>query len=97
MAPEQVNAQPIDARTDLFSTGVVLYQLFTNHLPFEGENTATTLLKIVHEPPPPLAKFLPSYPPEMEQVLLRALAKSPDERYSSADEFALDLRSCRDN
>ena len=91
MAPEQVNAQPIDARTDLFSTGVVLYQLFTNHLPFEGENTATTLLKIVHEPPPPLAKFLPSYPPEMEQVLLRALAKSPDERYSSADEFALDL------
>jgi serine/threonine-protein kinase len=91
MAPEQVNAQPIDARTDLFSTGVVLYQLFTNHLPFEGENTATTLLKIVHEPPPPLAKFLPSYPPEMEQVLLRALAKNPDERYSSADEFALDL------
>ena len=91
MAPEQVNAQPIDARTDLFSTGVVLYQLFTNHLPFEGENTATTLLKIVHEPPPPLAMFLPSYPPEMEQVLLRALAKNPDERYSSADEFALDL------
>ena len=91
MAPEQVNAQPIDARTDIFSTGVVLYQLFTNHLPFEGENTATTLLKIVHEPPPPLSNFLASYPDEMEQILLRALAKNPDDRYGSADEFALDL------
>src|SRR5258708_13212533 len=52
---------------------------------------ATSRLKMGQGPPPPLAMFLPSYPPEMEQVLLRALAKSPDERYSSADEFALDL------
>lgn len=91
MSPEQVNAQPVDARTDIFSAGVVLYQLFTNHLPFEGESTATTLLKILHDPPPPLRNFLLTYPPELEKILLRALAKHPDERYSSADEFALDL------
>jgi serine/threonine protein kinase len=91
MSPEQVNGKPVDARTDLFSTGVVLYQLFTNHLPFEGESTATTLLKIIYDPPPPLKNFLSSYPPELEAILLRALAKDREERYHSADEFALDL------
>src|SRR5579862_5218604 len=91
MSPEQVNGKPVDARTDLFSTGVVLYQLFTNHLPFEGESTATTLLKIIYDPPPPLKNFLSSYPPELEAVLGRALAKDREERYHSADEFALDL------
>jgi serine/threonine protein kinase len=91
MSPEQVNGKPVDTRTDLFSTGVVLYQLFTNHLPFEGESTATTLLKIIYDPPPPLKNFLTSYPPELEGILLRALAKDREERYHSADEFALDL------
>ena len=91
MSPEQVNGKPVDARTDLFSTGVVLYQLFTNHLPFEGESTAATLLKIIYDPPPPLKNFLSSYPPELETVLGRALAKDREERYHSADEFALDL------
>lgn len=92
MSPEQVNGHPVDGRTDLFSTGVVLYQLVTGHLPFEGESTTTTLLKITREPPPPLANFLSVYPPELEAILLRALAKDRDDRYQSADEFALDLR-----
>jgi eukaryotic-like serine/threonine-protein kinase len=91
MAPEQFKSQPVDARADIFSTGVVLYQLFTDHMPFEAENTATTMLKIVHDPPLPVANFLSGYPAEMEQILLRSLAKNPDERYGSADEFALDL------
>lgn len=91
MSPEQVNGKPVDARTDLFSTGVVLYQLFTDHLPFEGESTSTTLLKIIYDPPPPLTNFLTAYPPELETILLRALAKDREERYHSADEFALDL------
>ena len=91
MAPEQVNSKSIDSRTDIFSTGVVLYQLVTDHLPFDGENTASTLMKIVSEPPPPLRNFLSAYPPEMEEILLRALAKNPNDRYASADDFALDL------
>jgi len=91
MSPEQVNAKPVDARTDIFSAGVVLYQIYTNHLPFEGESIHATRLKIVHDPPPPLRNFFSTYPAELENILLRALAKDPDERYSSADEFALDL------
>jgi serine/threonine protein kinase len=91
MAPEQVNSKGIDSRTDIFSTGVVLYQLMTDHLPFDGENTASTLMKIVSAPPPPLGNFLSAYPPEMEEILLKALAKNPNERYSTAEDFALDL------
>jgi serine/threonine protein kinase len=92
MAPEQFNSKSADFRTDIFSTGVVLYQLLSNHLPFEAENTASTILKIVRDPPPPLSTFLSTYPPEMEQILLRALAKNPDERYRSVDEFVRDLQ-----
>lgn len=92
MSPEQVNGQPVDGRTDLFSIGVVLYQLVTNHLPFEGESTTTTLLKITREPPPPLKNFLTVYPAELEAIVLRALAKDREERYQSADELVLDLR-----
>jgi serine/threonine protein kinase len=91
MSPEQVNGKPLDARTDLFSTGVVLYQLLTNHLPFEGDSTANTFLKILYDPPPPLSTFLQEYPPELEAIVLRALAKEPPDRYHSADEFSLDL------
>jgi hypothetical protein len=91
MAPEQINSKTVDSRTDIFSTGVVLYQLITDHLPFDGDNTASTLMKIVSEAPPPLGNFLTAYPPEMEEILLKALAKNPDERYSTADEFAMDL------
>ena len=91
MAPEQVNSKSVDARTDIFSTGVVLYQLITDHLPFDGDNTASTLMKIVSEPPPRLGTFLSSYPPEMEEILLRALAKNPNERYSTAEDMAMDL------
>ena len=92
MSPEQVNGHPVDGRSDIFSTGVVLYQLVTNHLPFEGESTTTTLLKITREPPPPLKDFLPVYPPELEAIVLRALAKDREERYQSADEMAFELR-----
>jgi serine/threonine protein kinase len=91
MAPEQINSKTVDSRTDIFSTGVVLYQLITDHLPFDGDNTASTLMKIVSEAPPPLGNFLTAYPPEMEEILLKALAKNPNERYATADDFAMDL------
>jgi serine/threonine-protein kinase len=93
MAPEQVNSNASDFRTDIFSTGVVLYQLLTDHLPFDGDNTASTILRIVHDPPPPLSQFLAVYPPEIEQILLRAMAKNPNDRYNSADDFAFDLEN----
>jgi serine/threonine protein kinase len=92
MSPEQINGRPpVDQRTDIFSTGVVLYQLFTYVLPFEGESTAATMFKIMHDPPPPLDRYLKVYPKELESIVLRALAKNREDRYPSADEFALDL------
>jgi serine/threonine-protein kinase len=68
MAPEQVSGKTVDSRTDIFSLGVVFYQLVTDHLPFDGENTATTLLKVVNDQPRPLSSFLQNFPPEMEQI-----------------------------
>jgi serine/threonine-protein kinase len=96
MSPEQINSKAIDTRTDIFSAGIVLYQLLTKALPFQAENTAATLMKIVHEPPPPLAQFLNVYPPELETILLRALAKDREERYQTIEEFAADLRGVRE-
>jgi serine/threonine protein kinase len=91
MSPEQVNGKPVDSRSDIFSTGVVLYQLCTHAMPFDGQSTAATLMKIMNDPPPPMKNFLTVYPPELETVILRALAKDREERFQSADDFALDL------
>jgi eukaryotic-like serine/threonine-protein kinase len=88
MAPEQVRAQAVDARTDLFALGILLYQITTGKHPFRGENPAETLQNICAErgPVPPSA-FLPDYPAELEAVVLKALAKNPDQRFSSANEL----------
>jgi eukaryotic-like serine/threonine-protein kinase len=91
MAPEQVNGSPVDARTDIFSTGVVLYELFTYNHPFDGENMAATLMKIIHAAPPPLSNFVSDLPPELEAIIFKALAKNREERYHSADDLAIDL------
>ena len=76
MSPEQINAQVVDGRTDIFSCGVMLYELLTGSNPFDGKDTASTLLKIIHEPPPPLKNFLTVYPPELEEALHRALPRT---------------------
>ncbi|MBI2677554.1 MAG: protein kinase [Candidatus Koribacter versatilis] len=91
MSPEQINAQVVDGRTDIFSTGVMLYELLTYTLPFDGRDTAATLLKIIHEPPPPLKNFISGYPPELEEIVLKALAKDREDRYATAEDFAFDL------
>jgi serine/threonine protein kinase len=91
LAPEQVNCGSVDYRADIFSAGVIFYQLITNHFPFEGDGTASTIFKVVHESPPPISRFLHVYPPGIESILFRAMAKSPEDRYNSADDFASDL------
>ncbi len=91
MSPEQINGISVDCRTDIFSTGVVLYQLLTYNLPFQGKDTGSTLLKIINEPPPPLQNYLDVYPPDLEAVVHRALAKSREQRYPTAEDFAFDL------
>ena len=92
MAPEQLRDKPVDIRADIYSTGVVLYQLLTYALPFEGESTGSTLAKIISEdPPPPFRQFALTYPPELEAVTLKALAKNRDQRFPTAEALATAL------
>ena len=92
MSPEQINGEDTDARTDIYSTGIVLYEFLTGELPFRGKDTSSTLMKILHDPIPPLSLFLRSYPIELDQVVARALAKKRDDRYSSIEDFAFDIQ-----
>jgi len=91
MSPEQINGIAVDCRSDVFSTAVVLYQLLAYALPFAGKDTGSTLLKIINDPPPSLSNYLPIYPPELDEVIKRGLAKSREDRYQTAEEFAFDL------
>ena len=90
MAPERLRGAPFDGRSDLFSTGVMLYELITGYLPFYGEDVAL-FHQILHEPAPPLSKYLMDYPAGLEIIIERTLAKNPDDRYSNAEEMAADI------
>jgi serine/threonine-protein kinase len=90
MAPERLRSEALDRRSDIFSTGVVLYQFLTGHLPFNGEELAV-VQEILREKHPPLANHLAHYPSALETVIDRALAKDPDERYSTAEEMAAEV------
>jgi len=92
MSPEQLNGYDVDGRTDVWSAAVLLYQLLTYHLPFEGRDTSALIVKILSEKPPPLSTYLQNYyPPELDDIIARGLAKDREARYATADEFAFDL------
>lgn len=91
MAPEQVMGKEVDHRADLFSLGVVLYEMLTGHKPFAGENLTQVSHRIVYEPFTPPEKFVRDLPPALRAVLVKSLEKSPDDRYSTASELARDL------
>lgn len=92
MAPEHAEGRPVDARTDLYSLGVVLYHLVVGRVPFEAKTPVGVLQKHAYAPLPPPRSLRPELPEALEQVLERALAKSPDERYPHARAMAADLR-----
>ena len=91
MSPEQFQSHPLDRRTDIFSTGVVLYQLLTGALPFQSTGEAAIMHQIICEDPPPLGSYLQDYPQELDRIIARALAKNRDLRYPTGQEFAFDL------
>jgi len=91
MSPEQANGIKLDHRTDIFSTGVVLYQLLAGVLPFVGRDAASTMIRILTAAPQPLSEHLADCPQELEDVVRRALEKAPRDRYQTAEELAFDL------
>jgi serine/threonine-protein kinase len=91
LSPEQINSVPIDARTDIFSAGVMLYELLTYALPFKGNEPAAVFVKILREDPPPLSTYLGEVPPELQACVSRALAKKTHDRYQTAEELGFDL------
>lgn len=96
MAPEQVVGAAVDGRSDLFSLGVVLYEMLTGEPPFAGDNIITTMYRIVNEAPVPPKTLTPRIPDAFNYIVAKALAKHPNERYQSAWELAHDLRNYKD-
>jgi serine/threonine protein kinase len=92
MSPEQVRAQHLDARTDLFSFGAVLYEMATGRMPFEGASPGETCGAILHRPPAAPSQVNPQVPPSLERIILKALEKDREVRYQHASELAADLR-----
>jgi hypothetical protein len=93
MSPEQVQGRPIDSRADLFSAGVVLYQLLTNHRPFDGGSDFAIIHEIIDHTPSPPSSFNPRVSAALDAVVAQALAKSPYQRFATAREFALALQA----
>ena len=91
MSPEQFNGHVVDGRSDIFSAGVLFFELLTSALPFEGAETPSVILKILNEDPPPLINYIQGFPPELETILHKALAKDREERYASCADFAFEL------
>jgi tetratricopeptide (TPR) repeat protein len=93
MSPEQVRGLDLDARTDIFSLGIVIYQMAAGHAPFDGATTSDVIAAIIHHEPPPLAQLSADVPHELERIVTKALAKDPDERYQVVKDLLLDLKA----
>lgn len=91
MSPEQVEGKPADGRSDIFSLGILLYWLLTGQKPFDGENPGEVMFKIAYKDPAPVTQLQPQLSAGFDAIMVRALAKDPQQRYAVARELALDL------
>ena len=92
MAPEQIQGSEVDARSDIFSFGVVLYEMLTGILPFRGEHDASMMYSIMNEEPEPLQKYIPDANSDLLHIINRILEKDPEDRYQSMKDIVIELR-----
>ncbi len=96
LSPEQAKGETVDARSDLYSTGCLIYELLTVRPPFIGDSPVAVAYQHVREEPQPPSVYDPEVTPEMDAIVLKALTKDPDYRYQSADEMRADIEACLD-
>ncbi len=92
MAPEQIQGGEVDARSDIFSFGIVLYEMLTGRTPFRGEHEAAIMYSILNEEPESVLKHRPDLPPELDRIIRRALEKDPEDRYQHTDDMTSEIR-----
>ena len=92
MAPEQIQGGEVDARSDIFAFGVLLFEMLTRKLPFRGEHDAAMMYSIVNEEPESVFSYLPGLSPELDRIIRRALEKDPEDRYQSVADMVSELR-----
>ena len=96
MSPEQARGMPVDARTDIFSLGILIYEMVAGRLPFEGSHINEIMAAILGDKdPPPLARYSTEVPAELERIVTKALRKNRDERYQTIRDMLLDLKSLK--
>ncbi|HEX6863364.1 MAG TPA: serine/threonine-protein kinase, partial [Thermoanaerobaculia bacterium] len=93
LSPEQLEGQEVDVRADIYSTGVVLYEIFSGELPFNAPTAVEIMLKHLREPAPSPRTHWPEMPPKLEAIILRCLEKNPEARYRNVDELQRDLET----
>lgn len=95
MSPEQAEGLPIDARTDVFSFGAVVYEMLTGRRAFQGRSPLSIVAAVLHEHPPPVRQLRADIPAALERIVSRSLEKDPQKRYANAREMLADLQACR--
>jgi len=95
LSPEQATSEPVDARSDIFALGALLYECITGKCAFAGKGVIELTAQIIHIDPPAPSTISPGVPPELDEITLKALAKKPEARYQSAEEMLSDLRQAR--